>query len=75
MTCTRSLSVCARSNCAPPLLPAAHYSRGLAYSKKGELDRALGDLNQAVKLDPQRATGYLGRGVDFDTVDTVGGVA
>jgi tetratricopeptide (TPR) repeat protein len=40
--------------------------RGLAYRLKGDLDRALQDYNQAIKLDGKLAPAYTNRGVAFD---------
>ena len=36
--------------------------RGLAYARKGDLDRALADYNKALRLDPKLALAYAGRG-------------
>jgi tetratricopeptide (TPR) repeat protein len=54
-----------------PALSLAFYSRGEAYRRKGESDRAIQDLDQAIKLDPtdkgglahsSRALAYFGKG-------------
>ena len=38
-------------------------NRGIEYAAKGELDRAMADYSEAIRLDPKRAKGYLARGV------------
>jgi tetratricopeptide (TPR) repeat protein len=40
----------------------AYNNRGNAYYQKGEIDLALSDYNQALRLDPQYAIGYYNRG-------------
>jgi tetratricopeptide (TPR) repeat protein/energy-coupling factor transporter ATP-binding protein EcfA2 len=45
----------------------AYVLRGLAYSQKGDLDRAMTECEQAVKLDPQYAPGYALCGIVFYT--------
>ena len=47
---------------ATTLRPAALYNRGIAYTAKGDLDRALVDLSEAIRLDPQRAFRFQERG-------------
>jgi Flp pilus assembly protein TadD len=39
----------------------AFNGRGLGYAAKGDYDRAIGDLDQAIQLDPKNATSYAGR--------------
>ena len=39
----------------PQAMSVAHGNRGEVYREKGELDKALEDLNQAVTLDPKNA--------------------
>ena len=34
-----------------------YYNRGVAYGKKGELDRAIADYDQAIRLDPNLEEG------------------
>ena len=41
----------------------AHYSRGLAYLKKGEFDRAITDFDEAIRLNPEDGEAYHNRGV------------
>ena len=41
----------------------AHFNRGLAWRSKGELDRAVADLSEAIALEPENAFGYLQRGL------------
>ena len=37
----------------------AYYNRGVAYNGKGEYDRAIADLDQAIRLDPKFAIAYM----------------
>ncbi|WP_445493362.1 tetratricopeptide repeat protein [Rhodopseudomonas sp. RCAM05734] len=36
--------------------------RGIAYSQKGDNDRAISDYSAAIRLDPKSSLGYIGRG-------------
>jgi len=46
----------------PPNVQSASYlSRGLAYSGKGELDKALADMNKAISLQSDNAFAYQNR--------------
>ncbi|HBR22615.1 MAG TPA: hypothetical protein DD713_08660 [Nitrospiraceae bacterium] len=47
------------------LLFYAYLSRGEAYAKKGQYDRAIADYNKAIVLDPNNAEAYTGRGVAY----------
>ncbi len=40
----------------------AYYNRGTAYADNGDYDRAIADLDQAIRLDPNDATTYANRG-------------
>ena len=40
-------------------------NRGLAYRGKGELDRAIADFNEAIRLDPKFALAYNNRGLAY----------
>jgi tetratricopeptide (TPR) repeat protein len=53
--CTRVLKT-ARNNAI------AYYNRGNAYQAKGDLDRAISDYNDAIRLDPNYAFAYNSRG-------------
>jgi tetratricopeptide (TPR) repeat protein len=50
----------------------AHVGRGLAWIAKGELDRAIADFTEAIRLNPKDALAYSNRGIawadkgDFD---------
>jgi tetratricopeptide (TPR) repeat protein len=41
----------------------AHYKRGIAWLDKGELDKAIADFTQAIRLDPKASDPYSDRGV------------
>ena len=41
----------------------AYNSRGAAYYAKGDLDRAIADYDEAIRLDPKEAIAYNNRGV------------
>jgi lipoprotein NlpI len=40
-------------------------NRGLAYRGRGELDRAIADFNEAIRLDPKFALAYNNRGLAY----------
>ena len=40
-------------------------NRGIAYSKKGDQDRAIADYNKAIQLNPKESSPYLNRGVAY----------
>jgi lipoprotein NlpI len=45
---------------------AANYTyRGNGYRDKNDLDRAIADFNEAIRLDPKLAMAFLGRGLAF----------
>jgi tetratricopeptide (TPR) repeat protein len=43
----------------------AYYNRGLAYRAKGDNDRAIGDFDAAIRLDPKYAVAYSNRGYAY----------
>jgi tetratricopeptide (TPR) repeat protein len=45
--------------------------RAVAWLRKSQFDRALEDLNMAIKLDPKSATAFANRGYAFDGMDDV----
>lgn len=46
-------------------LSVIHNNRGTAYSSKGDHDRAILDLNEAIRLSPNHAYMYRDRGIDY----------
>jgi len=43
----------------------AFYNRGIAYAKKGDLDRAIADFDQALRLDPDSTFALNNRGAAY----------
>ena len=44
-------------------LAVEHYNRGIARKAKGDLDRAIADYTEAIRLDPEYEYAYFNRGV------------
>jgi len=42
-----------------------YHSRGVAYARKGELDKAIADFDKAIELDPNFEEAYCNRGVAY----------
>jgi tetratricopeptide (TPR) repeat protein len=47
----------------------AYVARGLAWQKKGDLDRALADYTEAIKINPKDALAYNNRGMLYGDSD------
>ena len=47
-------------------LAEAYCSRGIAYAKKREYDRAIADYDKAIDLNPKNAKAYYQRGYVYD---------
>ena len=47
------------------IVSTAHYNRGAAYSKKGEIERAIEDWDQTIRLNPESAAAYNNRGYAY----------
>ncbi len=47
-------------------LANAYMTRGIAYRKKGDYDRAIADYDKAIKLNPKDAKAYSNRGVAYE---------
>ncbi len=45
-----------------PGSPEAFFSRGLCYFNEGDLDRAIADFTEAIRLKPDMAVAYFNRG-------------
>lgn len=53
-----------------PKNPANYVRRSIAYRNKGELKKALSDVDEAIRLDPYLAVAYFNRGIlKFDSGD------
>ena len=52
-------------NVNPETLAIAHFSRGVAYETKGDLDRGITDYSTAITIKPDFAEAYANRGVLF----------
>ena len=39
------------------------YERGLSHAEKGDHDKAIADLTEAIRLEPEKASRYLSRGL------------
>src|SRR5262245_27380994 len=48
----------------PTQRSAALTNRGRAFARRGQMDRAIADFNQAVQIDPKNSRGWANRG-DF----------
>ena len=46
-----------------PKLAKLYYNRGVAYHKKGQLDKAIADYTEAIRLNEKQAEAYCNRGV------------
>ena len=46
-------------------LAKIYYNRGVEYRGKGEPDRAIGDFNETIRLDPKYAWAYNNRGIAY----------
>jgi len=51
----QAITACSRLIKRNPKDAAAFNNRGIAYKAKGDLDRAIADLNEAIRLSPDRA--------------------
>jgi tetratricopeptide (TPR) repeat protein len=43
----------------------AYHLRGVAYRDKGDMDRAIADFSEAIRLNPRLASAYRDRGVAY----------
>ena len=50
----------------PARLAEAYCSRGIAYAKRREYDRAIADYDKAIDLDPKNAKALYQRGYVYD---------
>ena len=47
-------------------LAVKYYNRGVEYKNKGDLDRAIADYTETIRLDPEDKDPYINRGVAYD---------
>ena len=43
----------------------AYYNRGVAYARKGQLDKAISDYTRAMEINPKCALAYYNRGTAY----------
>src|SRR5437588_5235019 len=74
-TCARASGEVAISACTRAIasrgskgrdLARLFYNRGVEYSRKSDLDRAIADFSEAIRLDPKDAATYNGRGLAYE---------
>src|SRR5215831_3590022 len=61
----RAIAACSRvirSAGSKAVSASALYNRGIAYAATGELDRAIPDFNEAIRLDPTDPDAFVSRG-------------
>ena len=59
--CTRLLEALARGEITSPEGAAVHVARGNLYAVQGDVERAIGDYDRAIMLDPNRAVAFFNR--------------
>ena len=59
---TAPSTIMARPSNSIPNAWLRFYNRGNAYAKKGDLDRAISDFNEAIDLDLKNAAAFYNRG-------------
>jgi tetratricopeptide (TPR) repeat protein len=52
-----------------PGIATTHNDRGLAYAKLGQLDQAILDFDEAIRIEPQLAAAYNNRGFAYRDLD------
>src|SRR5712692_2915614 len=58
--CTRAIK---SGELSPRNLAAAYYNRAVWWSRKRAPDRALADLDESIRVDPERAHSFFTRGI------------
>jgi tetratricopeptide (TPR) repeat protein len=63
----RSIAACSKllTRSSSRVHAAAFHNRGVAFAAKGNLDQAVSDISQGIRLDPQRAYRWQERGVIY----------
>src|ERR1700722_5500062 len=59
------LAACSRLILASPRNASAFVSRGFAYNNKGDYDRAITDMNEAIRLDPKNPSPFNNSGFAY----------
>src|SRR5450631_4313761 len=60
------IAACSRLIVANPRNASAFVSRGFTYNNKGDYDRAITDMNEAIRLDPKNAHAFNNRGFAYN---------
>src|ERR1700722_760687 len=59
------IAACSRLIVASPRNASAFVSRGFAYNNKGDYDRAITDMNEAIRLDPKNPSPFNNSGFAY----------
>ncbi len=64
-----AVAACTRAINSGAGRPSINYnSRGEAYRSKGDMDRAIADYTEALRLDPKNAIAYVNRGLIYENL-------
>jgi lipoprotein NlpI len=66
-----AIEACNAEIAARRALDIAYYDRGLNWNKKKEWDKAIGDFNQALKINPKYQNAYISRGDALSEVNQI----
>ena len=71
-TSPAAIEACSSIIASDPQNDGAFVNRGIAYRRIGDLDRAIQDYDQAIRLNPHAADAFNNRGNAFRTRDDLG---